>query len=156
MGKGSQRDRPKILAVASSGGHWIQLLRLRPAFEGAEVVYVTAQVNPNEDLGSSKLYRIGDANRWNKWRLLKLLPNIIWIVWRESPDVVISTGAAPGAFAVWIGRLLGIRTLWVDSIANAQQMSMSGRLVKKWATFTLSQWPDVAEREGVSYRGAVL
>ena len=30
-------DRPKILAIASGGGHWIQLLRLRPAFSGADV-----------------------------------------------------------------------------------------------------------------------
>jgi len=26
--------RPKVLGISSGGGHWVQLLRLRPAFEG--------------------------------------------------------------------------------------------------------------------------
>lgn len=144
------------MAVASSGGHWIQMMRLRPAFTGCEMVYVSAQPNPQEDLGDAKFYRIVDANRWNKWQLLKLLPRMIKILIQERPDVVISTGAAPGAFAIWIGKLLGARTLWIDSVANAETMSMSGKLVKGWATRTLSQWPDVAEAEGVGYEGNVL
>lgn len=156
MNQLNDKNQPKVMAVASSGGHWIQLMRLRPAFAGCEMIYVTAQPDPPEDLGDAKLYRIGDANRWNKWRLLKLLPQVIRIVIRERPDVVISTGAAPGAFAIWIGKLIGARTLWIDSVANAQTMSMSGKLVKRWATMTLSQWPDVAEAEGVGYQGAVL
>src|SRR5688572_14021606 len=39
----ARQPRKKILAVASSGGHWTQLLRLRPAFDGCEVVFVTTQ-----------------------------------------------------------------------------------------------------------------
>ena len=31
----------RVLAVASGGGHWIQLLRLSPAWEGCAVTYVT-------------------------------------------------------------------------------------------------------------------
>jgi hypothetical protein len=38
-----KRTRKKILAVSSGGGHWIELLRVRPAFEGADVVYVTVR-----------------------------------------------------------------------------------------------------------------
>ena len=30
---------PKVLAVASGGGHWIQLLRVLPAFQGAQLVF---------------------------------------------------------------------------------------------------------------------
>ena len=45
---------------------------------------------------------------------------------RLRPDVVITTGAAPGYFAVRIGKLLGARVVWVDSIANAEELSLSG------------------------------
>jgi hypothetical protein len=34
-----------ILAIASGGGHWIQLLRLKSAFEGHRVIY--ASVDPD-------------------------------------------------------------------------------------------------------------
>ena len=31
----------KIMAIASGGGHWVQLMRLRPAFDGMNVFYVS-------------------------------------------------------------------------------------------------------------------
>ena len=33
--------RPKLLAVSSGGGHWVQLLRIAPAFENCDVTFVT-------------------------------------------------------------------------------------------------------------------
>lgn len=55
------------------------------------------------------------------------------IVLLHRPDIVISTGAAPGFFALLFGKLLGARTIWIDSIANAEQLSVSGQKVKLFA-----------------------
>jgi UDP-N-acetylglucosamine:LPS N-acetylglucosamine transferase len=78
------------------------------------------------------------------------------IVLRVRPDVVISTGAAGGYFAIRIARLIGARTVFIDSVANTRQLSISARLARKVADVVLSQWPSVAEKNGVQYRGAVL
>ena len=43
----------RILAVSSGGGHWIELLRIRPAFEGADVAFVTVQRNYRPDVGAT-------------------------------------------------------------------------------------------------------
>ena len=72
------------------------------------------------------------------------------------PDVVISTGAAPGYFALRLGKLFGARTIWVDSIANAEEMSLSGRLAQRYADLWLTQWPEVAKRDGARYEGRLL
>jgi hypothetical protein len=72
------------------------------------------------------------------------------------PDVIVTTGAAPGYFAVRFGRLLGTRTVWVDSIANAEELSMSGRMAGKHASLWLTQWPHLAQGGGPEYRGSVL
>ena len=48
------------------------------------------------------------------------------------------TGAAPGYFAIRIGKLLGARTLWIDSIANAEELSMGGQLVAEKADLVLT------------------
>ena len=37
----SNSPRRRVLAVASGGGHWVQLMRLRPAFEGTDIHYAT-------------------------------------------------------------------------------------------------------------------
>jgi hypothetical protein len=75
---------------------------------------------------------------------------------RTRPDVVVSTGAAPGYFALRIGKILGARTVWIDSIANAEALSRTGTLVRPWADLWLTQWPHLAADGGPAYAGSVL
>jgi UDP-N-acetylglucosamine:LPS N-acetylglucosamine transferase len=70
--------------------------------------------------------------------------------------LVVSTGALPGVVCILAARLLGKKTLWIDSIANSKKLSLSGKIAKKIAHKTLSQWPEVAAQEGVAYQGRVL
>ncbi len=146
----------KILAVASGGGHWVQLLRLRPAFEGHDVVYVTVQKNYATQVSGNRFYTITDATRWNRWHLLKMIVQVAWIVLKERPDIVISTGAAPGVVALRLGKWLGARTIWLDSIANVEVMSMSGERVQQAADLWLTQWEHLGKEEGPQFRGSVM
>jgi UDP-N-acetylglucosamine:LPS N-acetylglucosamine transferase len=149
-------SRRRILAVASAGGHWIQLQRLRPAFEDQQVAFVTTNSGYRDEARPHRFYVVNDASRWNKTRLALMAVRLFLIVLRERPDVVISTGAACGYFAVRFGKLIGARTLWIDSIANIDEMSMAGRLARKYADLWLTQWPHLATPEGPHYAGAVL
>ena len=74
---------------------------------------------------------------------------------RERPHVVISTGAAPGYLALRAGKLLGARTIWIDSVANVEELSLSGRMSSSVADLCLTQWPHLADGD-VGYAGAVL
>ncbi len=144
------------MAIASGGGHWVQLLRLRPAFEGCEVVYATAKEGYRSDVGEARFRVIVDANRSNKIGLLRAAWSVLALLLRERPDVVISTGAAPGFFALKFGKLLGIRTIWVDSIANAEELSMSGAKAGTCADLWVTQWPHLAREGGPTCMGNVL
>lgn len=146
----------RILAVASPGGHWSELLRLRPAFAGHDVAFVTTQAGARAEVLGHRFHVVPDANADTRLRLLWLLLRMAAVVLRERPDVVISTGAAPGYFALRLGRYLGARTLWLESIANAEEFSFSTRLVKPYADLMLTQWPDMARADGPFYRGSVL
>jgi hypothetical protein len=149
--------RPKkVLAVASGGGHWIQLLRLTPAFVDAEVVFVGVDVSYRSQVAKYKFYPVNDATRWNKIGLIKAALRLAWIIWKERPSVVVSTGAAPGYLAICMGRLFGARTLWLDSIANAECLSMSGAFAGRYADLWLTQWPHLERPQGPYYRGSVL
>lgn len=149
--------RPKrILAIASGGGHWVQLLRIRPAFAGHRVTYVTVNPGYRADVPGEPFLLINDATRWDKPGLLRMALKLCWIMLRVRPQVVVSTGAAPGYFAIRLGRLLGARTVWLDSIANVEQLSMTGTLVRKHADLWLTQWPHLADDNGPKYAGAVL
>jgi UDP-N-acetylglucosamine:LPS N-acetylglucosamine transferase len=144
------------LAVASRGGHWIQLLRLRPAFEGAVVTFVTTAREYQSMIPGQRFRVVAESNRSRKLLLVWTTLQLLWIIFRERPTTIISTGAAPGFLAIRLGRLLRIRTMWVDSIANAEELSLSGRLALKHADVVLTQWEHLAQPGVVDFQGSVV
>jgi len=151
-----KNKRPRILAIASGGGHWIQLMRLRPAFIGADLSYASVNSALASDVEGHRFYRFPDANRERKFALALQILRIAWILLRVRPDVIVSTGASCGYVAIRIGRVFGARTLFIDSIANAERLSLSGQLACRHANLMLTQWPHLAAGEGPQYRGSVL
>lgn len=147
---------PKVLAISSGGGHWVQLLRLRPALVGCEVVFATVHTGYSQQVSGFEFWKIPDSNRWKKVSLAKCAIATFWIVWRIRPDVVITTGAAPGYFAARVGKLLGARVVWIDSVANAEKLSMSGQKAGKFADLWLTQWPHLVRSVGPKCFGSVL
>jgi UDP-N-acetylglucosamine:LPS N-acetylglucosamine transferase len=147
---------PRIVAISSGGGHWVQLMRLKPAFADCHVTFVTVNEGYRPDVGDAKFRVVPDANRWAKLKLFRTALCVLFMLLRERPDVVISTGAAPGYFAICLGKLLGARTIWVDSMANVEALSMSGQKVRRFADLWLTQWAHLAGAHGPDFRGAVL
>lgn len=88
--------------------------------------------------------------------MLRMAFRMFVIVCLEKPDIVISTGAAPGYFALRFGKWHGARTVWVDSIANADELSMTARIVRPYADLWLTQWAHLASPNGPEYAGSVL
>lgn len=147
-----------ICLIASAGGHLSQLLKLENAWHGCDVFYVTTvstAAKKLEQLG--RFYVVGECNREHPWQALKVFVRCLKIVLNEKPDIVISTGAAPGCIMCFLGRMLGARVVWIDSITNVERISLSGRMVRYIADLFLVQWPELAERYGnVEYAGAVI
>ncbi len=148
--------KTKVLAISSGGGHWIQLLRLQPAFDGCAVTYATVREGYRLDVPGESFRLIPDCNRWSKLGLLRCALAVLRLMWRLRPDVVITTGAAPGYFGVRIGKLLGSRVIWVDSVANVEKLSLSGVKAGTFVDLWLTQWPHLSRAKGPQYFGNVL
>jgi UDP-N-acetylglucosamine:LPS N-acetylglucosamine transferase len=151
-----QGHRPKLLAVSSGGGHWVQLLRVADAFRDCDVTFVTTHASYRSQVESYKFYAVSDSSRSDKFGLIKTAQQLACIVWTERPDIVISTGAAPGYIALRLARLAKAKTVWLDSFANVDQLSLSGLKVGRYADLWLTQWPHLERPEGPHYGGSVL
>lgn len=148
--------RPLALCVASSGGHLVQMRRVLPALRGYCVLLAgTSAGGANPDSGSVDLV-FPDASRWTRLRLLWCAVRVLVTTWRLRPALVLSTGAAPGYFAIRFGRWFGARTIWVDSLANVDSISMAGRLASKHADLLLTQWEHLEGQSGARYTGSIL
>lgn len=156
----SKRTR-RVLAAASGGGHWVELMRIMPAFDGCDIAYLTVNCEYRGEVPGHRFYAVNDATRWNKLASAFMALRILLVLLRERPEVVVTTGAAPGYFAILLGKLLGAKTIWLDSIANVDELSMSGQMAGKHADLWLTQWPHLAQSSQAGGRhpqfaGAVL
>ena len=66
------------------------------------------------------------------------------------------TGAAAGFLMCFWGKIFGAKVIWIDSIANVDELSMAGQMAGKFADLWLTQWPHLARADGPEYAGAVL
>ncbi|MBN8486322.1 MAG: hypothetical protein J0M20_01115 [Burkholderiales bacterium] len=103
-----------------------------------------------------RLWVVPDANLTRLWAMCRLFVSVGWIMIRLRPAFVVTTGAAPGLAAVIWGRLLGARTVWIDSIANAEELSGSGVHARRFAHVWLTQWEHLAKPGGPAFWGSVL
>lgn len=150
--------RNKICLAASAGGHLMQLLKVAESWQGRDVFYVSTVPVVAEKLERlGKTYIVGECNREHPFRTLMVMLRCFKIALKERPGVVISTGAAPGLLICVLAKLFGGKIVWLDSIANTEKLSMSGRMVRPFADLILSQWPDVAAKyKNVEFVGAVI
>lgn len=153
-----ERERLRICLAASAGGHLSQLLKLASSWEGYEVFSVTTTEVVRDKLSKfGGVYVVGECNRQHPIRVIKVLLQCIRIVFRERPDVVISTGAAAGCMLCFMGKIFCAKVVWIDSITNVKRISLSGRMVRYVANLFLVQWPELAQkRQNVEYVGEVV
>lgn len=146
----------KVLAVASGGGHWVQLLRLRTAWDGCDVAYATVHPDAAAQVPGARFFSFKDVSRKNKAGFAIVALQLFLAVATVRPDVIVTTGLAPALLAILFGRLFGARTLWIDSIANSEVMSSSGLRARRLAHQCVTQWPELARDPVPQYWGAVL
>lgn len=146
----------KLLLGASGGGHWIELRRLEPAFQGFSTAYVSTLASYASVVKDHRYYVVPDASRFSLWGFVGIFTRAIWILLRERPDVIVTTGSAPMLPFIVLGRLFGAKTLWIDSVANSEHISTSGKIAKRIAHRCVPQWPDVAASEGLDFWGKVF
>lgn len=146
----------KVMAVASIGGHWIQLLRIaRPMEEHYEMVYVSTRPICTEMVEGKKYYLTTDFSRSDAWKLIPAFFRQLDVIRKEKPDAIITTGAAPGLICVFAGWLLRRKTIWIDSIANVNRLSLSGRIAALFVSRVYTQWQHLAT-DKIHYAGDIF
>jgi len=150
-----KEEAVNVFAIASIGGHWIQLLRLMPLFRENNVSFISTKSSLKETVEGHQYYQVPDANRNNKVNLIKCCLSIGARIVISRPKVIVTTGAAPGLFGIFIGKILGVKTIWIDSIANVEKLSLSGKIAAKFADRVYTQWEHLATPK-IVYAGNIL
>lgn len=148
----------RLCLAASAGGHASELMKLADCWRGQDCFFVTtSHVVERQMAQHGRVYVVPESNRKQPLKILRTLALCIRILIRERPDAVVTTGAAVGCILALLGKLTGVRVAWIDSIANAERLSLSGRIVRPFADLVLTQWPELARQyKSVEYAGQIL
>jgi beta-1,4-N-acetylglucosaminyltransferase len=140
-----QDDRP-LLIVCSSGGHLLQMQELREAWAPFERVWVTFDKSDARSLLRDE--RVVHAHSPTNRNIPNLLRNVrlaFRVLRRERPSAILTTGAGVAVPFAWVGRLLGVPTIYVESVTRIDGLSLSARLIAPVSARMYAQWPELAE-----------
>ncbi|MCE0493299.1 hypothetical protein [Vibrio salinus] len=146
----------KILLVASPGGHFVQLSLIAEKMLGNQRIVVGTYDKSPSFMHCEKYYQIRDFSRTDAYKAGFVSISAIKILMSEKPDLVVTTGAAPGLIFAFMAKITGTKSVWIDSIANSKKLSLSGKIARKFGIKVLSQWKNVAEKNGLEYQGRVI
>lgn len=139
-------ERLKIVFAASSGGHLEQLLMLRPLMEKYDSILVTEKTDYAVGKTDVKTYFLGQINRKEVLFLPKLIVNTVrslYIVIKERPKVMITTGALAIIPLALLLKLFGGKLIYLESFAKVSSKNLTGNLLYRFADRFYVQWEEM-------------
>lgn len=136
----------KIAFAASSGGHFEQLLMLKPLMEKYDSFVVTEKTQYSAGKIDAKMYYVKQINRKELMFIPKLIANTfksLTIIIKEKPDVMITTGVLAIIPLALLMKLFHKKLIYIESFAKVTSGTLSGRLLYKYADQFYVQWKEM-------------
>ena len=138
----------KICFAASSGGHFEQLMMLKPLMEKYDSFIITEKTDYEVTAGTNKIYYVDQINRKELLFGVKLIWNILIslrIFFKERPDIVICTGVLAMLPICRIAKFFNKKFIYIESFAKVTSATMSGKYLYKYADQFYVQWESMKE-----------
>ncbi len=141
----------KVMFVASAGGHLSEILQLEPLFKDYDVTIVTEKTPSTLKLKDRyDLKYVGYGSKQYMYKYIFIFPyNIIksiYMILKYRPKVIITTGAHTGGIFVTVGRILGKKTIYIESMAKVEDLSKTGKFVYNIVDKFYVQWEDLCHK----------
>ena len=138
--------KKKICFAASSGGHYEQLLMLKPLMEKHDSFVITEETAYRADIADERIYYLQQVNRKEKIVILRMFFNAVkslGIYIREKPDIVICTGVLAMIPICLIAKMAGKKLIYIESFAKVTSATETGKLLYKFADRVYLKWETI-------------
>lgn len=158
----------KICLVCSHGGHLTEMLRLMDAFEGQKAFLITYDEKTTRGVRTANpirnyLIKIRNTKIF-QLNFFQFLLHMIYITLeelkiflKERPDIIVSTGSEIAIPICYLGKFLGKKIIFIESLSRVNDLSRTGKLIYPIATLFLVQWNHLTTKyKKARYEGRVL
>lgn len=142
------KKNKKICFTSSSGGHLEEISQLKQIAENYDNFLITEKSSFSQNNFGRKKYYVPQTNRKEILFIFKFIYVYIYsifILLKEKPDVIISTGALITYPVCLVGKLLKKKIIYIESFARCDKPSLTGKLMYKKADLFIVQWEELLE-----------
>lgn len=139
----------RVLFISSVGGHLEQLLSLNLTMNEYEHTIVTEK-NPATIHLKSKFESIYFMPYMVRKNVLNFLFNLfilsyksIYLIIKVKPKVIVTTGTSCCIIICIIAKLVGIKTIYIESFARVHSATLTGKLCYKFVDVFIIQWKEL-------------
>lgn len=142
--------KKKILLICSDGGHLAQILELKEMFSNYNYLLVTEESPATLPLKDKYNIRyLKERSKGKKRNFLffySILANSflsLRILLSHFPKVIITTGSHTAIPMCFLGKILGIKVVWILSFARINSRAFSADVAYPLVDKFIVQWPGV-------------
>lgn len=137
----------KVCFAASSGGHFEQLMMLRPLMKKYDSFVVTERTEyaVETDLPTYELEQVNRREASFLFRMLRNAVASVRIFLRERPDAIVTTGVLAVVPLCLVCKLAGCRLVYIESFAKVTSPTETGRLMYRLADRFYVQWESMLD-----------
>lgn len=140
--------KQKICLAASLGGHLEEIARLTELGNHYDLYLVTEKGGFATLSFCNQVYYLNHINRKELLFIPKYIINFFrsfYILIKEKPYSIISTGALATYPTCLLGKLLGKQIIYIESFARVNSASLTGKLMYRIADLFIVQWEEMLE-----------
>lgn len=133
----------KVCFAASSGGHYEQILMLKPLMEKYDSFVITEKMPYKVEPEHVRTYFLSQVNRREKGFFIRMVLNSfrsLFIFIKEKPDVVVSTGVLAMIPICLMAKFFRRKFVFIESFAKVTSPTETGKFLYRYADRFYVQW----------------
>ncbi len=143
----------KVLFISSTGGHFNELMQLKPLMEEYDYHIITEKTKTNSNLkekyGKDKVDFLVYGTKKNlfayffkfAWNWIKSL----YFLFKLRPDVLVTTGTHTAVPMCYLSKLFRTKVIYIETFANRTTPTVAGRLIYPVADTFVVQWENMLQ-----------
>lgn len=136
----------KVCLVGSSGGHLTHLYMIKPFWQDKNRFWVTFdKEDARSILEGEKVYPCYFPTNRNIKNLIRNT-GVAWtVLWKEKPDILISSGAAVAVPFFYLAKLMGKKLVYIEVYDRIDKPTLTGKMIYPIVDAFFVQWEEMKQ-----------
>jgi len=142
--------KKKVIFISSTGGHFSELMTLKPIFEDYDYHLITEKTKSTVSLKDEYKNRIHYLVYGTRYKKIKYFFKVTYntikslgLFIKIRPQAIVTTGTHTAMPMCIIGKLLGAKIIFIETYANVFTPTGSGKFIYRFADRFIVQWEEM-------------